>query len=79
MNLKQAIEILDYHQSWRLGKTDEMIYEPKKITQALDIILDEVKKLHLAVKVRCDCKENEVCYYCEFEKTGTKILTTPNY
>ena len=45
MNLKEAIEILDYHQYWRLGKIDEMIYEPKKITQALDIVLFEVKKI----------------------------------
>lgn len=45
MNLKEAIEILDYHQSWRLGKVDEMIYELKQITKALDIVLEEVKKI----------------------------------
>ena len=45
MELKTAIEILDYHQEWRLGKRDDMIHEPKKLTEALDIILCEVKKL----------------------------------
>jgi hypothetical protein len=43
MKLKTAIEILDYHQEWRLGKRDEMIHEPKKLTEALDTILSEVK------------------------------------
>lgn len=43
MELKTAIEILDYHQEWRLGKRDDMIHKPKKLTQALDIVLFEVK------------------------------------
>lgn len=42
--LKTAIEILEYHQEWRLGKREDMIYEPKKLTEALDIVLIEVKK-----------------------------------
>lgn len=46
MDLKKAIEILDYHQEWRQGKRDDMIYEPKVLTQALDIVLSEVKKLN---------------------------------
>ena len=45
MELKTAIEILDYHQEWRLGKREDMIHEPKKLTEALDIVLSEVKKL----------------------------------
>ena len=45
MELKTAIEILEYHQEWRLGKKNDMIHEPKKLTQALDIVLNEVKKL----------------------------------
>ena len=49
MELKTAIEILDYHQEWRLGKRDDMIHEPKKLTQALDIVLSEVKKLNISV------------------------------
>ena len=43
MELKTAIEILEYHQEWRLGKREDMIHVPKKLTQALDIVLSEVK------------------------------------
>lgn len=49
MELKTAIEILDYHQEWRLGKRDDMIHTPKKLTEALDIVLSEVKKLTIPV------------------------------
>ena len=49
MELKTAIEILEYHQEWRLGKREDMIHEPKKLTQALDIVLNEVKKLEASV------------------------------
>ena len=48
MELKTAIEILEYHQEWRLGKREDMIHEPKKLTEALDIVLSEVKKFRLA-------------------------------
>jgi len=44
MELKTAIEILDYHQEWRLGKRDDMIHDPKKLTEALDLVLSQVKK-----------------------------------
>jgi hypothetical protein len=47
MELKTAIEILEYHQEWRLGKREDMIHEPKKLTEALDIVLSEVKKFRL--------------------------------
>lgn len=47
MELQTAIEILEYHQEWRLGKRENMIYEPQKITEALNIVLSEVKKLRL--------------------------------
>ena len=43
MELKTAIEILEYHQEWRLGKREEMIHEPKKLTEALDMVLTQVK------------------------------------
>ena len=49
MELKTAIEILEYHQEWRLGKREDMIHEPKMLTQALDIVLNEVKKLEAKV------------------------------
>ena len=42
MELKTAIEILEYHQEWRLGKREDMIHEPKKLTEAIDIILEAV-------------------------------------
>ena len=42
MELKTAIEILEYHQEWRLGKREEMIHEPKKLTEAIDVILEAV-------------------------------------
>ena len=44
MELKTAIEILEYHQEWRLGKREDMIHEPKKLTEAIDIVLSEIKK-----------------------------------
>ena len=44
MELKTAIEILEYHQEWRLGKRNDMIHEPKMLTQALDVVISEVKK-----------------------------------
>jgi hypothetical protein len=47
MELQTAIEILEYHQEWRLGKREDMIHEPKKLTEALDIVLIEVKKFRL--------------------------------
>ena len=45
MSLKEAIEILEHHQAWRLGKIDKMPYDPKIITQAIDIAINGVKKL----------------------------------
>jgi hypothetical protein len=47
MELQTAIEILEYHQEWRLGKREDMIHEPKKLTEALDVLLREVKKNRL--------------------------------
>jgi len=47
MEINTAVEILEYHQEWRQGKREDMIHEPKKLTQALDIVLSEVKKLHI--------------------------------
>ncbi len=51
MELQTAIEILEYHQEWRLGKREDMIHEPKKLTEALDIVLSEVKKFRLGAVV----------------------------
>lgn len=43
MNLKQAIQILDYHQNWRLGIYANMIHDTKTLTQAINIILEHYK------------------------------------
>ena len=51
MELKTAIEILEYHQEWRLGKRDDMIHEPKALTQALDIVLSTVKTFSSALVI----------------------------
>ena len=58
MELKTAIEILEYHQEWRLGKREDMIHEPKKLTQALDIVLNTVKKISLE-KFSLDTENNK--------------------
>ena len=80
MELQTAIEILEYHQEWRLGKREDMIHEPKKLTEALDIVLSEVKKFRLGAVIRqvCtiggECKvrgENNECKgtaYCGYKK-----------
>jgi len=44
MELEEAIKILEYHQDWRLGNIEEMIYEPKQLTEALDFVLKYAKK-----------------------------------
>jgi hypothetical protein len=43
MNLAEAIKTIEHYQKWRLGADIEMIH-PKILTQALNLILDEVKK-----------------------------------
>ena len=62
MELQTAIEILEYHQEWRLGKREDMIHEPKKLTEAFDLVLREVKKFRLGA-TRCSLPEHE-CRYC---------------
>jgi len=70
MELKIAIEILDYHQEWRLGKRDEMIHEPKKLTEALDTILSEVKNnvsrsFHCQREIEGRSKCTNQCEHCK--------------
>ncbi|MFT4526207.1 MAG: hypothetical protein ACI85F_002372 [Bacteroidia bacterium] len=69
MELKTAIEILDYHQEWRLGKRDDMIHEPKKLTEALDLVLSQVKKDLIAGVVK---PKGTVCKHkgCEHRYTN---------
>lgn len=47
MELKTAIEILEYHQKWRLGEREDMIHEPKKLTEALDLVIKEIKNIEI--------------------------------
>ena len=61
MELKTAIEILEYHQEWRLGKREDMIHEPKKLTQALDIVLNEVKKLEASTNENLNIDNERTC------------------
>ena len=58
MELKTAIEILEYHQEWRLGKREDMIHEPKKLTEALDIVINEVKKFRLGAVIESSPQMN---------------------
>lgn len=57
MELQTAIEILEYHQEWRLGKREDMIHEPKKLTEALDIVLSEVQKFRLGAVSGTFCEK----------------------
>ena len=70
MELKTAIEILEYHQEWRLGKREDMIHEPKKLTQALDIVLSEVKKFRLGVVSGCNADSEKLI---ECSNCGDKV------
>jgi len=74
MKLETAIEILDYHQEWRLGKREDMIHEPKKLTEALDIVLCEVKKLLIHGVVKSLPQDN-FCQVCNLHTDGIKCYS----
>lgn len=80
MELQTAIEILEYHQEWRLGKREAMIHEPKKLTEALDIVLSEVKKNRLgAVSGELNCEHDwHVDYYDHFGFPASKFCDKCN-
>ena len=59
MELTTAIEILEYHQEWRLGKREDMVHEPKKLTEALDVVLEQVK-----VFTQCGRNPKVLCEAC---------------
>ena len=44
MDIKTAIEILDYHQQWRIGKIEGMKYTPKELTAAFSVVIEHVKQ-----------------------------------
>lgn len=73
MELKTAIEILEYHQEWRLGKREDMIHEPKKLTQALDIVLNTVKKISRGIVI--ESVTGHSCPNCGTISSDESIIT----
>lgn len=66
MELKTAIEILEYHQEWRLGKREDMIHDPKRLTEALDMVLNDVKK-HRLVDISGSWQDiQEIIYFLQW-------------
>lgn len=56
MTQQEALEILLYHQRWRLGEDIPMKYGPLEITAALDVAIETLKS------VQCPHDEQEaVC------------------
>jgi hypothetical protein len=47
MDIQTAIEILEHHQEWRLGKREDMIHDPKKLTEAMEIVIGVLKKNYI--------------------------------
>ncbi len=43
MNTETALKILKHFQLWRRGEVDEIIYSPKAIGIALDVVLKEIE------------------------------------
>ena len=78
MELQTAIEILEYHQEWRLGQREDMIYEPQKITEALNIVLSEVKKMETLNKNKMSnhvLDINTILHTKDGSKIGNAIVT----
>ena len=59
MEFNTAIEILEYYQEWRLGKREDMIHEPKKLTEAIDVILKAVNVKTWSISWT-DCPTKEI-------------------
>ena len=72
MEIITAIEILEYHQKWRLGKRDDMIHEPKILTQALDMVINAIKESPT------DKKTNGRCPDCGIEMKYKGVYTVSN-
>lgn len=39
MKLHLAVTIIKHYQEWRQGKIDEMVYTPRAITEALNVVI----------------------------------------
>jgi len=63
MNIKKAIEVLEYHQQWRLGDDDIVQTNARELTESINIILVEVKKVINT-------------FYCQSEIEGGKKCET---
>jgi len=72
MSKDKALEILEYHQQYRQGLIDEMKYTPRQITEALDVLIEFVKKHSLPESKFCTCSNSEFeidsqfAVYCHF-------------
>ena len=78
MELQTAIEILEYHQKWRLGQREDMIHEPQKLTEALNIVLSEVKKTETLNKNKMSnhvLDINTILHTKDGRKIGNAIVT----
>jgi len=67
MTLQQAIKTLELHQEYRKGILDEMPFPPREITEALNIVLNEVKQpcIHPYFSVIGEEHGNPYCLQCE--------------
>lgn len=43
MKFLTALKILEYHQQWRCGKLNNMIYQPSELTEAINILIASAK------------------------------------
>tara|TARA_R110002167_G_scaffold344170_1_gene553423 strand:+ start:426 stop:680 length:255 start_codon:yes stop_codon:yes gene_type:complete len=71
MDLKEAIKLLDYHQRWRQGIEEDFKYKPSQLTEALDIVLEQVKKLNIDV-----FSIQLLCGICDKETEHEQISST---
>jgi hypothetical protein len=44
MSIENALEIAQHYQDWRTGKIDEIEYQGKAITEALNILIEKAKE-----------------------------------
>tara|TARA_R110000787_G_scaffold245985_1_gene351783 strand:+ start:346 stop:582 length:237 start_codon:yes stop_codon:yes gene_type:complete len=77
MNLKHAIELLEYKQRWRQGMEDEMKYTPSQLTEALDIVIRIAKSKTEGSFSKFNHCENEPCDSHKFLFCCVKCGKTP--
>jgi oligoribonuclease (3'-5' exoribonuclease) len=83
MSKDKALEILEYHQQYRQGVVDEMKYTPRQLTEALDVLIEFVKR-NLPEKSYCTCPNSELeidsqfAVYCHFCKAYINPPSLPD-